>query len=64
MAEREINPGLKQALELGPPLLFFAVYGLIAAVFVALVVNHWLNWLDHRRRLAEEQFMQAPRQGD
>ena len=26
MAEREINPGLKQALELGPPLLFFAVY--------------------------------------
>jgi hypothetical protein len=45
-------------------LLFFAVYGLIAAVFVALVVNHWLNWLDHRRGLAEEQFMQAPRQGD
>ncbi|MDU8942898.1 inner membrane-spanning protein YciB [Ovoidimarina sediminis] len=26
MAEREINPGLKQVLELGPPLLFFAVY--------------------------------------
>jgi hypothetical protein len=32
-------------------LALFAVYGLIAAVFVGLVVNHWLNWLDHRRRL-------------
>ena len=26
MAEKEINGGLKQALELGPPLLFFAAY--------------------------------------
>ncbi len=26
MAEKQINPGLKQALELGPPLLFFAAY--------------------------------------
>lgn len=32
-------------------LLLFAVYGLVAAVFIALVVNHWLNWLDYRRRL-------------
>lgn len=32
--------------------LFFAVYGLGAAVFVGLVVNHWLDWLEHRRRLA------------
>ncbi len=31
-------------------LFLFAVYGLVAAVFIALVVNHWLNWLDHRRR--------------
>jgi hypothetical protein len=30
--------------------LLFAVYGLAVAVFLALVVNHWLNWLDHRRR--------------
>ena len=26
MAEKQINPALKQVLELGPPLLFFAVY--------------------------------------
>lgn len=26
MAEKEINPALKQGLELGPPLLFFAAY--------------------------------------
>ncbi|MEM0948153.1 MAG: inner membrane-spanning protein YciB [Pseudomonadota bacterium] len=26
MAEKEINPALKQVLELGPPLLFFAAY--------------------------------------
>jgi hypothetical protein len=31
-------------------LLLFAVYGLVAAVFLGLVINHWLNWLDHRRR--------------
>ena len=31
----------------------FAVYGLFAAVFLALAPNHWMNWLEHRRRLAE-----------
>ncbi len=31
-------------------LFLFAVYGLIAAVFVCLVLNHWLNWLEHRRK--------------
>ena len=30
-------------------LLFFAVYGLAAAVFLLLVVNHWVNWLEQRR---------------
>lgn len=35
-------------------LVFFAIYGLVAAVFIALVVNHWLNWLEHRRRLAAQ----------
>lgn len=37
-------------------LLLFAIYGLIAAVFLGLVVNHWLNWLETRRRLAEQAF--------
>lgn len=31
-------------------LFLFAVYGLVAAVFIALVLNHWMNWLEHRRR--------------
>ena len=29
MSERPVNPWLKQALELGPPLLFFAAYLLV-----------------------------------
>lgn len=37
-------------------LLLFAIYGLVAAVFIGLVVNHWLNWLDHRRRSAAQQY--------
>lgn len=37
-------------------LFLFAIYGLVAAVFVGLVVNHWVNWVEHRKRLAEEQF--------
>lgn len=41
-------------------LVFFAIYGLVAAVFIALVVNHWLNWLDYRRRLAAQQAAPAP----
>ncbi len=31
-------------------LLLFALYGLAVAVFICLVVNHWMNWLEHRRR--------------
>jgi hypothetical protein len=34
-------------------MLFFALYGLVTAVFISLVVNHWLNWLEFRRRTAE-----------
>ena len=30
-------------------MLLFAVYGLIAAVFACLVLNHWLSWLELRR---------------
>lgn len=37
-------------------LLFFALYGLVAAVFICLVVNHWLNWMDYRRQLAERKY--------
>ncbi|MBW4707701.1 hypothetical protein KX928_07870 [Roseobacter sp. YSTF-M11] len=41
-------------------LFLFAIWGLIAAVFLSLAINHWLNWLDFRRRIAEARF--APRQ--
>lgn len=44
-------------VNLGWILLFlFAVYGLVAAVFLGLVVNHWVNWLDHRRRLRQAEY--------
>jgi hypothetical protein len=42
-------------------LLLFAVYGLAVAVFLALVVNHWLNWLEQRRRLSEARYTEPPR---
>jgi hypothetical protein len=32
--------------------LLFAVYGLIAAVFASLVLNHAITWLETRRRQA------------
>jgi hypothetical protein len=41
-------------------LLLFAIYGLVAAVFVGLVVNHWLNWLEHRRQLADRRYATVP----
>lgn len=41
-------------------LFLFAIYGLVAAVFVGLVVNHWVNWVEHRKRLAEKQFATIP----
>ncbi|MFK7745489.1 MAG: hypothetical protein AB8B47_10575 [Roseobacter sp.] len=34
-------------------LFLFAVYGLAVAVFIALVVNHWVNWLDARKRATQ-----------
>lgn len=37
-------------------MLLFAVYGLVAAVFLGLVVNHWMNWLDHRRRAEDRKY--------
>ena len=41
-------------------LFLFAIYGLVAAIFVGLVVNHWVNWVEHRKRLAEQQFATIP----
>jgi len=41
-------------------LFLFAVYGLVAAVFVCLVVNHWLNWVEHRKRLEDERYAAVP----
>lgn len=43
-------------------MFLFAIYGLFAAVFLALVLNHWMNWLELRRRLAEAAF--TPRTPD
>lgn len=37
-------------------LLLFAVYGLVAAVFLGLVVNHWVSWLEHRRHLENQRY--------
>lgn len=34
-------------------LFLFAIWGLIAAVFLGLAVNRWLDWLDHRRRVED-----------
>lgn len=41
-------------------LFLFAVYGLVAAVFLGLVVNHWVTWVEHRRRMAEQAYAQPP----
>ncbi|AEI94925.1 MULTISPECIES: hypothetical protein [Roseobacter] len=37
-------------------LLLFAVYGLVAAIFLGLVVNHWVSWLEHRKQLADQRY--------
>lgn len=37
-------------------LLLFAVYGLAAAIFLGLVVNHWVSWLEHRKQLADQRY--------
>ena len=43
-------------------MFLFAVYGLVAAVFIGLVVNHWVNWLEHRKRLEEQRYALVPTQ--
>lgn len=34
-------------------LFLLAIWGLVAAVFLGLAVNRWLDWLDHRRRMED-----------
>lgn len=41
-------------------LFLFALWGLLVAVFVALSVNHWLNWLDFKRRSEEQRWAHTP----
>ncbi|WP_298913396.1 hypothetical protein [uncultured Roseobacter sp.] len=41
-------------------LFLFAIWGLIAAVFLCLTVNYWLNWLDFRRRASERRYRAKP----
>lgn len=41
-------------------LFLFAVYGLVAAVFICLVVNHWVTWVEYRKQLAEQRYEAAP----
>lgn len=44
-------------VNLGWILLFlFAVYGLVAAVFICLVVNHWVTWVEMRKRATEQKY--------
>jgi len=31
----------------------FAVYGLLGALCLCLLVNHWVAWLEHRHRARE-----------
>lgn len=42
-------------------LFLFAIWGLIAAVFVGLAVNRWLDWLETRRRAEEERWSMPQR---
>ena len=37
-------------------LFLYAVYGLVAAVFLGLVVNHWVSWVEHRKQLAQQRY--------
>ena len=42
-------------------LFLFAIWGLIAAVFVGLAVTRWLTWLETRRRAEEERWSMPQR---
>ncbi|MFK7869862.1 MAG: hypothetical protein AB8B58_11545 [Roseobacter sp.] len=38
----------------------FAVYGVLGAVCLCLVVNHWVAWLEHRKRAAAADDLPQP----
>ena len=40
-------------------LWLYAVYGLVAAVFLGLAVNHWINWIELRKKRTEEAYAMA-----
>ncbi|MGZ2258525.1 hypothetical protein [Roseobacter sp. A03A-229] len=42
-------------------LFLFAIWGLVAAVFLGLAVNRWVDWLAHRRRLEDERWALPPK---
>lgn len=35
-------------------LMIFALYGLLGAICLGLLINQWVSWLEHRRRFAEK----------
>jgi predicted PurR-regulated permease PerM len=41
-------------------MLLLAVYGLVAAVFLCLVLNHWMTWLEQRRREEDRKYATTP----
>lgn len=41
-------------------LFLFAIWGLVAAVFVGLAVNRWVDWLEHRRRIEKARWDRPP----
>jgi hypothetical protein len=45
-------------------LAVFAIYGLIGALCLSLLVNHWVAWLEHRKRNAEAAFAAPPDRSD
>lgn len=42
-------------------LFFLAIWGLVAAVFLALAVNRWLDWLEHRRHIEADRWAAPPK---
>ncbi|WP_300056151.1 hypothetical protein [uncultured Roseobacter sp.] len=42
-------------------LFLFAIWGLVAAIFLGLAVNRWVDWLDQRRRAEEARWAIAPK---
>ncbi|MEM6890035.1 MAG: hypothetical protein AAF636_18140 [Pseudomonadota bacterium] len=37
----------------------FAIWGILGALCLCLLVNHWVAWIEHRRRTAEAECAQG-----